>query len=125
MPVGDTGIESVTSWVSAPRRAHADWPELSMVVAAQEYSTGQAGPRSLPPTELLSMDEPRQNIAAMMSGLHIHYDLGPGHPCSDGACPIWTSRRPMARSASMSSCTRQAGAAQPRSATRPRHHTLE
>ncbi len=31
-------------------------------------------------TELLSMDEPRQSIAAMMSGLDIHYDLGPGHP---------------------------------------------
>src|SRR5205823_4435815 len=31
-------------------------------------------------TELLSMDEPRQSIAAMMSGLGIHYDLGPGHP---------------------------------------------
>jgi 3-(3-hydroxy-phenyl)propionate hydroxylase len=30
--------------------------------------------------ELLSMDEPRRSIAAMMSGLDIHYDLGPGHP---------------------------------------------
>jgi 3-(3-hydroxy-phenyl)propionate hydroxylase len=30
--------------------------------------------------ELLSMDEPRQSIAAMMSGLDMHYDLGPGHP---------------------------------------------
>ena len=30
--------------------------------------------------ELLSMDEPRQRIAAMMSGLDICYDLGPGHP---------------------------------------------
>jgi 3-(3-hydroxy-phenyl)propionate hydroxylase len=26
------------------------------------------------------MDEPRRSIAAMMSGLDIHYDLGPGHP---------------------------------------------
>jgi 3-(3-hydroxy-phenyl)propionate hydroxylase len=31
-------------------------------------------------TQLLGMDEPRQSIAAMMSGLDIHYDLGPGHP---------------------------------------------
>jgi 3-(3-hydroxy-phenyl)propionate hydroxylase len=31
-------------------------------------------------TELLGMDEPRRSIAAMMSGLDIHYDLGPGHP---------------------------------------------
>jgi hypothetical protein len=30
--------------------------------------------------ELLSMNEPRQSIAAMMSGLDIHYDFGPGHP---------------------------------------------
>ena len=31
-------------------------------------------------TELLSMDEPRRHIAAMLSGLDIHYDLGDGHP---------------------------------------------
>src|SRR5467141_68339 len=31
-------------------------------------------------SELLSMDEPRKRFAAMMSGLGIHYDFGPGHP---------------------------------------------
>jgi len=31
-------------------------------------------------SELLSMDEPRKLIAAMISGLDIHYDLGAGHP---------------------------------------------
>ncbi|MEE6140665.1 FAD-dependent monooxygenase [Mycobacterium sp. 050128] len=31
-------------------------------------------------SELLSMDEPRKRIAAMMTGLDIHYDLGEGHP---------------------------------------------
>jgi 3-(3-hydroxy-phenyl)propionate hydroxylase len=31
-------------------------------------------------TELLSMDEPRRRIAAMLCGLDIHYDLGNGHP---------------------------------------------
>jgi flavin-dependent dehydrogenase len=31
-------------------------------------------------SELLSMDEPRQRIAAMMTGLDIRYDLGDGHP---------------------------------------------
>jgi 3-(3-hydroxy-phenyl)propionate hydroxylase len=31
-------------------------------------------------SELLSMDEPRKWIAAMISGLDIHYDLGAGHP---------------------------------------------
>jgi 2-polyprenyl-6-methoxyphenol hydroxylase-like FAD-dependent oxidoreductase len=30
--------------------------------------------------ELLSMDEPRKQFAATMSGLGIHYDLGEGHP---------------------------------------------
>ena len=30
--------------------------------------------------ELLTMDEPRQRIAAMIAGLDIHYDLGDGHP---------------------------------------------
>jgi 3-(3-hydroxy-phenyl)propionate hydroxylase len=31
-------------------------------------------------SELLSMDEPRRRIAAEMSGLDVHYDLGEGHP---------------------------------------------
>ncbi len=51
--------------------------------------------------ELLRMDEPRRRIAAMMSGLDIHYDLGPGHPLlgrrmpdlnittADGPCRIY------------------------------------
>jgi 3-(3-hydroxy-phenyl)propionate hydroxylase len=30
--------------------------------------------------KLLSMDEPRRHIAAMISGLDVHYDLGAGHP---------------------------------------------
>ncbi len=31
-------------------------------------------------SELLGMDEPRRRLAAEMSGLAIHYDLGQGHP---------------------------------------------
>ncbi|HVU24573.1 MAG TPA: FAD-dependent monooxygenase [Opitutus sp.] len=31
-------------------------------------------------SDLLKMDEPRRRYAAMMSGLDVHYDLGPGHP---------------------------------------------
>ena len=31
-------------------------------------------------SELLTMDQPRKRIAAMMSGLDVHYDLGDGHP---------------------------------------------
>jgi 3-(3-hydroxy-phenyl)propionate hydroxylase len=30
--------------------------------------------------ELLAMDEPRKRIAAMLTGLDVHYDLGEGHP---------------------------------------------
>ncbi|MGX5359974.1 FAD-dependent monooxygenase [Kocuria sp. KH4] len=30
--------------------------------------------------ELLGMEEPRRRFAATMSGLDVHYDLGPGHP---------------------------------------------
>ena len=31
-------------------------------------------------SDLLSIDEPRKRLAAMFSGLDIHYDLGEGHP---------------------------------------------
>jgi 3-(3-hydroxy-phenyl)propionate hydroxylase len=31
-------------------------------------------------SELLGMDEPRKRLAAEMSGLDVHYDLGDGHP---------------------------------------------
>ena len=31
-------------------------------------------------SELLGMDEPRKRVAAMISGLDVHYDLGEGHP---------------------------------------------
>jgi hypothetical protein len=30
--------------------------------------------------DLLSMDEPRRRVAAMLTGLDIHYELGDGHP---------------------------------------------
>jgi hypothetical protein len=52
-------------------------------------------------SELLGMDEPRKRVAAMMSGLDIHYDLGEGHPLlgrrmpdleltTDGALRVFT-----------------------------------
>ena len=31
-------------------------------------------------SELASMDEPRKRLAAIRTGLDIHYDLGEGHP---------------------------------------------
>ncbi|MGH7637799.1 MAG: FAD-dependent monooxygenase [Gemmatimonadaceae bacterium] len=53
-------------------------------------------------SRLLSMDEPRKRFGAMMSGLDIQYDLGPGHPLlgrrmpdldlvtADGPCRVFT-----------------------------------
>ncbi|MBW8899199.1 MAG: hypothetical protein JF619_14050, partial [Massilia sp.] len=31
-------------------------------------------------TEMLAMDEPRRRFGAMIAGLDVRYDLGPGHP---------------------------------------------
>jgi 3-(3-hydroxy-phenyl)propionate hydroxylase len=51
---------------------------------AAQVALGTAGERhqALRDTmaELLGMDEPRRHVAAMISGLDIHYDLGDGHP---------------------------------------------
>ena len=48
-------------------------------------------------SELLSMDEPRKRIAAMMCGLDIHYDLGEGHPLLGRPCLISMSSPPVVR----------------------------
>jgi 2-polyprenyl-6-methoxyphenol hydroxylase-like FAD-dependent oxidoreductase len=56
-------------------------------------------------SDLLSMDEPRRRIAAIMSGLDIHYDLGEGHRCSDAASPISIWSRPTAGGRSSPCCT--------------------
>jgi 2-polyprenyl-6-methoxyphenol hydroxylase-like FAD-dependent oxidoreductase len=48
--------------------------------------------------ELLSMEEPRRRFAAMMSGLDLHYDLGPGHPLLGRRVPdvdLVTANRPL------------------------------
>jgi 3-(3-hydroxy-phenyl)propionate hydroxylase len=47
--------------------------------------------------DLLGMDEPRKHMAAMPSGLDIHYDLGEGHPLLGRRMPdldITTPERP-------------------------------
>jgi 2-polyprenyl-6-methoxyphenol hydroxylase-like FAD-dependent oxidoreductase len=49
-------------------------------------------------SELLSMEEPRKQIAAMMSGLDVHYDLGEGHPLLGRRMPdldLVTAKGPM------------------------------
>ncbi|HET8526299.1 MAG TPA: FAD-dependent monooxygenase [Actinomycetota bacterium] len=49
-------------------------------------------------SEFLGMDEPRKRLAAEMSGLGIHYDLGEGHPLLGRRMPdldLVTSDRPV------------------------------
>jgi hypothetical protein len=55
---------------------------LELTMAQTALMRGDARTRALHKrmSELLSMDEPRKQYAGMMSGLDIHYDLGPGHP---------------------------------------------
>ena len=45
-------------------------------------------------SELLKMDEPRKQYAAMMSGLDVHYDLGTGHPLLGTGHPLLGRRMP-------------------------------
>ena len=56
-------------------------------------------------SELLSMDEPRKRLAAMMSGLDIHYDLGAGHPLLGRHMPDLDLVPPPARCGSSPCCT--------------------
>ncbi len=55
---------------------------LRTTMAATALGRGDERTRALRETmaELLRMDEPRKRYAAMMSGLDIRHDLGPGHP---------------------------------------------
>ena len=72
-----------------------------------------------------SMDEPRKRIAAMMSGLDIHYDLGEGHPLLGRRMPdldLATADGPHA--GLRAAARRPAGAAQPRRARRLRHRSV-
>ncbi|MGD2071142.1 MAG: FAD-dependent monooxygenase [Gemmatimonadota bacterium] len=61
-PVGGTVLRNTMAQVALLRTdAHTD--------ALRDIST-----------ELLGMDEPRERVGAMMSGLDVRYDLGEGHP---------------------------------------------
>src|SRR5262249_21135953 len=49
-------------------------------------------------SELFGMDEPRRRLAAEMSGLDVHYDLGEGHPLLGRRMPdldLVTAGRPL------------------------------
>jgi hypothetical protein len=65
------------------RRSRRDRRDPDRSVAMTEHAVVLAGDTSAlreTMSELLGMDEPRKRVAAMMSGLDIHYDLGEGHP---------------------------------------------
>jgi 2-polyprenyl-6-methoxyphenol hydroxylase-like FAD-dependent oxidoreductase len=55
---------------------------LRTTMAAVALRRSDARTKALSETvaELLAMDEPRRQLAAQLSGLGIHYDLGEGHP---------------------------------------------
>ena len=55
---------------------------LKTTMAQTALNRGDERTKALRETmsDLLSMDEPRKRYAALMSGLDVHYDLGPGHP---------------------------------------------
>ena len=55
---------------------------LKSTMAQTALNRGDERTKALRETisDLLQMDEPRKRYAAMMSGLDIHYDVGPGHP---------------------------------------------
>jgi 2-polyprenyl-6-methoxyphenol hydroxylase-like FAD-dependent oxidoreductase len=55
---------------------------LEITMAQTALSRGDERTAALHRTvaSLLKLDEPRKRFAGMMSGLDIHYDLGPGHP---------------------------------------------
>jgi 2-polyprenyl-6-methoxyphenol hydroxylase-like FAD-dependent oxidoreductase len=55
---------------------------LQTTMAQTALNSGDERTQALRETiaELFRMDEPRRRYGALMSGLDIHYDLGPGHP---------------------------------------------
>ncbi len=55
--------------------------------------------------DLLAFDEPRAQLAGLLSGLDVRYDLGRVTRCSAAGCPTSTSSRPTARGSSSCSTT--------------------
>ncbi len=79
--VSGTSPESLLDTYQAERHPIAA-RVLQTTMAQTALNRGDDRTKALRETmaDLLKMDEPRKRYAAMMSGLDIHYDLGPGHP---------------------------------------------
>jgi len=79
--VSGTSPESLLDTYQAERHPIAA-RVLQTTMAQTALNRGDDRTKALRETmsHLLKMDEPRKRYAGMMSGLDIHYDLGPGHP---------------------------------------------
>ncbi len=75
-------------------------------------------------TGLLRMDEPRRHIAAMLSGLDVHYDLGDGHPLLGRRMPDLDVHTAQGPTRVRHAARRPAGAPQPRGAGRLRRRSV-
>ncbi len=53
---------------------------LTMAITALQRGDDRSQALHEHVSEMLRMEEPRKRYGAMMSGLDLHYDLGPGHP---------------------------------------------
>ncbi|HKO89814.1 MAG TPA: FAD-dependent monooxygenase, partial [Polyangiaceae bacterium] len=79
--VNGTSPESLLDSYQAERHAITA-RALKSTMAATALNRGDERTKALRETmsELLALDQPRKRLAALLSGLDIHYDLGTGHP---------------------------------------------
>jgi len=79
--VSGTSPESLLDTYQAERHpVGARVQQASMAMTALSRSEPRIDALRETISELLSIDEARKRLAAMLSGLDIHYDLGEGHP---------------------------------------------
>jgi 3-(3-hydroxy-phenyl)propionate hydroxylase len=96
--VGGTSAESLLDTYHAERHpvgARVLHNTMAQVALTSPDDRHQALRETM--AELLAMDEPRTKVAAMLTGLDIHYDLGDGHPLIGRRMPdldLQTAGRP-------------------------------
>jgi 3-(3-hydroxy-phenyl)propionate hydroxylase len=79
--VGGTSPERLLDTYQAERHpVGARVQRITMAMTALSRSDARIDALREAVSEMLRMDEPRTRLAAMFSGLDIHYDLGDGHP---------------------------------------------